>query len=105
MELMPQGLQTFNENGDILLDVSDRVQKYLGAALCPENVNSGVEQNPYLVEGDLWYLIIPDSYPTLNLEGNTQFSYSVPTVTKEGDKLLWSFTTNHVGCRILYGVF
>ena len=102
---MPQGLQTFNENGEILLDASDRVQKYLGVALCPENVNSGVVQNPYLEEGELWYLIIPDSYPTLNLEGNAQFSYSVPTVTKEGDKLLWFFTTNHVGCRILYGVF
>lgn len=102
---MPQGLQTFSEDGSLMIDVSSRIQKYLGAVNCPENMNSGTVQNKYLEEGDLWYLILPDSYPELRLEGNKQFTYSVPSVKKSGDKLQWSFSQNHVGCRILYGVF
>ncbi len=102
---MPQGLQTFSENGSLMIDVSSRIQKYLGVVSCPENMNSGTVQNKYLEEGDLWYLILPDSYPELRLEGNKQFTYSVPTITKNGDKLQWSFSQSHVGCRILYGVF
>ena len=102
---MPQGLQTFSENSSLMIDVSSRIQKYLGVVSCPENINSGTVQNKYLEEGDLWYLILPDSYPELRLEGNEQFAYSIPTVTKNGDTLQWSFSQNHVGCRILYGVF
>lgn len=102
---MQQGLQTFTEDGSIMLDVSSRMQKYLGVINCSENENFGTVQNPYLEEGDLWYLILPNSYPTLTLEGNKQFTYSVPTVTKSGDKLQWAFSQNHIGCRILYGVF
>lgn len=105
MGLVPQGLQTFNENGDMVINVTNRVQKYLGVIQCHQNQNSGEVQNSYLTEGDLWYLILPDDYPTINLSGNKEFSYSVPTVSQNGDKILWSFTQNHIGCKILYGVF
>lgn len=102
---MAQGLQTFSENGSVVIDVSSRIQKYLGVVDCPANINSGTVQNKYLEEGDLWYLILPGSYPELNLNGNKQFVYSVPTVTKSGSTLRWSFSQSHVACRILYGVF
>lgn len=102
---MPQGLQTFDENGDMVINITDRIQKYLGIINCPENQNSGEVRNGQLTEGDLWYLIIPNSYPTLNLSGNNQYQYSVPFVSKNGDKVEWYFTQNHVGCQILYGVF
>ena len=102
---MPQGLQTFGENGDMVINITDRIQKYLGIINCPENNNSGEVRNEHLTEGDLWYLIIPNSYPALHLSGNNQYRYSVPFVSKNGDKVEWYFTQNHVGCKILYGVF
>lgn len=50
---MPQGLQVFDENGVCVLDVTDRLVKYLGVVQI--NGTNGSITNDELSDGDLWY--------------------------------------------------
>lgn len=102
---MPQGLQTFDSNGNVIIDITTRIQKYLGTIHCPENVNSGSVYHEELDDGDLWYLVIPLSNPPLNLSGNLQVTYSIPSVWKDGKNIKWSWSANHVASQIIYGVY
>lgn len=102
---MPQGLQTFDINGNIIIDVTTRLQKYLGIINCPANQNEGSVWHEDLSSGAIWYLIIPNSYPEIHLSMGSHASFSVPTVWKDGNYVRWKFSSGHVGAKIIYGVY
>lgn len=99
------GLQTFDSNGKIIIDASSRLQKYLGTMYCPENSRSVSIQNDELLDGTLWYLVVPDSYPENIEKGNENYSYLRPYVHTDGNKLLCDWANDHVACHIQYGVY
>lgn len=101
---MSSGLQTFRIDGKMIVDTSSRLQKYLGRLYCGTNVRESSAQNPDLVNGDLWYLVVPDSYPDGIVGGNSNFAYFTPSVYTDGAKIYCKFNSDHVGCQIIYGV-
>lgn len=101
---MSQGLQTFTPSGEIIIDATSRIQKHLGEFYCGDNVRESSAQNSDLVGGALWYLVVPDSYPENIVGGSSTWTYFTPSVYSVGDKVYCKFNSDHIGCKIIYGV-
>jgi hypothetical protein len=96
---MLQGLQCFDDNGNIILDVTDSLTRYLGAI--HTNGTNGSIYNAELLSGRLWYEVISDSC--------YQFS-SKPSsigITLVNGTLSWAYeiSSNTVPVTIIYGVY
>lgn len=97
---MAQGLQVFDANGNIILDVTDRITKYLGSIRIAGTDGSVTVDG--LGDGELWYYI-KDYSITIGL-------LTPPTITKNGDILSWAY--NYPDTRykpmyitIVYGIY
>ena len=99
------GLQTFDSSGKIIIDTSSRLQKYLGTLYCEANARNVSTQNADLLNGKLWYLVVPDSYPENIAGGNNTYTYITPSVSTNGDTLVCTWDGDHVACHIHYGVY
>lgn len=99
------GLQTFDSNGKIIVDTSSRLQKYLGTLYCGANARRASVQNDDLLNGKLWYLVVPDSYPDNIASGNNTYTYATPSVSTNGNTLVCTWGNNHVACHVHYGVY
>ncbi len=102
---MSCGLQTFDSKGQTIVDTSSRLQKYLGALYCEANSRSVSVTNDDLVSGTLWYLVVPDSYPSNIVSGNDTYTYQTPSVSTTGNKLTCTWDGDHVACHVHYGVY
>lgn len=102
---MPQGLQVFDENGVCVLDVTDRLVKYLGVVQI--NGTNGSITNNELSDGDLWYYPLniktPPPTPSIHTE------YHMPTITKNGKSISWDYglypADKRLSMVLLYGVY
>ncbi|MFR1863179.1 MAG: hypothetical protein ACLTJQ_07100 [Dialister invisus] len=102
---MPQGLQVFDENGNIVVDVTNRLIKYLGVVEI--NGTDGSLTNVELSEGDLWYyplnIKMPPPTPSIHTE------YHMPTITKNSKSISWDYGSHPSDKRLsmvlLYGVY
>lgn len=102
---MPQGLQVFDENGVCVLDVTDRIVKYLG--VIEINGTNGSITNDELSKGDLWYyplnIKMPPPTPSIHTE------YHMPIITKNGKNISWDYGSYPADKRLsmvlLYGVY
>lgn len=100
------GMQVIDINGDIQIDTNDGIQKYLGTINCDGNQMSGEFSHDDIELQRLWYFIIVDNYPNEPLENdNKQYQHSIPTVTQQNNKILWSFSHKYTPCKILFGVY
>lgn len=99
------GLQTFNESGKVIVDTSSRIQKYLGKLSCAENIRECSQTNQELEVGDLWWLVVPESYPENRVRGNSSATYTTPSVYKTGQTIFCKWDGDHAACDILYGVY
>lgn len=105
IKYMPQGLQVFDENGVCVLDVTDRLVKYLGVVQI--NGTNGSITNNELSDGDLWYYPLniktPPPTPAIHTE------YHMPTITKNGESISWDYGSYPADKRLsmvlLYGVY
>ncbi len=83
VKMTQQGLQVFDENGNCVLDVTDRLTKYLGKIEFVEDGEfkipfSEKTSNVWIINDIVWvesqYLskhgLFPLNFPTLELEGN-----------------------------------
>lgn len=102
---MPQGLQVFDENGVCVLDVTDRLVKYLGVVQI-NGTNGGIT-NGELSDGDLWYYPLNIKTPPLTPSIHTE--YHMPTITKNGKSISWDYGSYPADKRLsmvlLYGVY
>lgn len=102
---MPQGLQVFDDKGVCVLDVTDRMVKYLGAIEI--NGTNGSITNDELSEGNLWYyplnIKMPPPTPSIHTE------YHMPIITKNGKSISWDYGSYPADKRLsmvlLYGVY
>lgn len=90
IKYMPQGLQVFDENGVCVLDVTDRLVKYLGVVQI--NGTNGSITNDELSDGDLWY------YP-LNIKNTDIDSINSYRVSYADNNKKWE--KHIVGLRII----
>lgn len=106
---MPQGLQCWDANGNLILDARERLTRVLGEVTVT-NKSTGSLVNEELTNGQPWYFVIPLN--NLSYSGYIEDDYI--------DKVLCAFTSNtmswtwraaassYVGgydVKIIYGVF
>lgn len=102
---MPQGLQVFDENGNCILDITDRITKYCGSV--EVNGTSGSLTNEILREGELWY-VFKDIVRPQGKQALKNIVYIGPVVEKKGNVLTWTYSSKPEQClrgTILYGVY
>ena len=105
---MPQGLQCFDENGNLILDVTDRLVKYIGTGFIDLNVTEGEIVNSEITEkGDLWYVLIKGTGNSRGADPRWENIFAeFPILTKENGKIKWRYTqAARRGGTIMYGVY
>lgn len=103
---MPQGLQVFDENGNCVLDITDRITKYCGSFKV--NGTSGSLTNEILREGELWYVFKDIAEPKDSKPAISNIVYVGPVIEKRGNRLTWTYSNPPDQClhgTILYGVY
>jgi hypothetical protein len=92
-----QGLQCFDGEGNLILDVTDRLTRVLGEF--DTGVVNGSLIDDGLRTGTPWYNIF---YPN-----SGELIYLVPLVIWTGDnELIWTFARdNPVSLHVMYGVY
>lgn len=107
LEVQKQGLRIYDKDGNIMLDATSRLTKYLGALSI--GTTDGSYTDDRLREGDFWYV-------TLNLNDykkcygmTNKFTEFLPKITREGNTIKWTYTnqdtTYRTGLTIMYGVY
>lgn len=95
---MPQGLQCWDANGNLILDVTDRLTRVLGEVYTGTSGSGTIIDNNFL-NGTPWYISTPSvrTYDPQSLQ-----------VVITGNTLTWSFTQTNSwqkSHRIMYGVY
>ena len=110
-EEVPQGLQVFDENGNCIVDITERITKYLGTFTVPTNADSGTVANSEIGDGDLWYVIEIDALSNGVVGSGDNVVFSYPVITKGDGQLNWSYphsadyTYRRYGVTVHYGVY
>lgn len=97
---MPAGTQVYDASGNLILEITDYISKYLGsvsiAASDGVNPQSGTVTNSYFSQGTLWWLTtLP---PSNNLAVQV-------TVSLSGTTLTWNATEGCPATTLFYGIY
>ena len=95
---VPQGLQVFDENGNVVVDITERITKYLGSFTVPTDADSGTVANSEIGDGDLWYAMVIDSSTPSSVPTGGDVIYSYPGV------LYWNYPHSQTSYYKRYGV-
>ena len=93
---MSQGFQAYDENGNLLIDITTHLCRITGSVQIPADDRNQLTV-PNASQGKIWWLIAP----------NVASSYR-PTVTVNGNIISWTprpFVTNPVAVTLFYGVY
>lgn len=84
---MPQGFQTFDENGLLVIDVTDKLTRFIGSFQTTQD--NGSRTLTGLTGGESWIFIHAHSivYPT----GETGTGILFPNIVKNGNVVSWIF--------------
>lgn len=95
---MAVGLRIWDENGNLILDITDRITKLVGTVHIADN---GYIEDTMLGEGDVWY------YPTNYTMPTTTGVLNFPTISVSRNRISWSYasTNRRVEMDLLYGVY
>ena len=103
---MMQGLQVFDANGNLDIDITHRIPRFLGITNIPANqptgriVNAGI-----LPETDIWWFLL-NATTNFSASYGDQVTYEYPTITKGNGYLYWNFPSGrNISCTLLYGVY
>lgn len=103
MKYMPQGLQVFDEQGNCVLDVTDRLTKILGTVRA--NKANGNIQNDKMSTSNGWAIFISDS-KDLYVE---QLWHETPTVKVYDGGVKWEYKITGEELKfdglIIYGLY
>ena len=107
---MPQGLQVFDENGNIKVDIQDRLCKYLGTF--DTGTSDGRINDSRLDAGTMWivpyYAEVPDDYNVANMGWGVDETRMFPQYTQVSGGITWTFPTQtnwKVRQKCYYGIY
>ena len=96
---MPAGLQVFDENGKVVVDMTSRTSKILGRVTVGEKDGSLTDER--LLDGNMWSQI-----ESINLNiGYMKWTYGGLKITSNGSKLSWQHIDSSVGYVFIYGIY
>lgn len=103
------GLQIFDENGELVLDLTTHLTKILGTIDIPKT--NGRISDVRIAGGTLWYTVARlDDYKAcygMNAYNKETF---LPKITQEGNDIVWNYKDGEsgkfrAGLTLIYGVF
>lgn len=109
---MPQGLQCFNSEGTMVLDVTDRLTKILGSFITTKVAGSTTDSNILL--GTFWYSGVPVIVNGDFTNFRTRDGYGIPdsqlTITASGSTINWYSSSGYYdqytrALRVWYGIY
>ena len=126
---MPQGLQVFDEKGNIVVDITDRLMKVLGVVELKET--SGEITDNRLEGQEMWVSIVRETDSTAKIFEMYEIDSFSPHVGRKGNTIVWTgrapyfiskqtwewgnYSTNgaellntfneHVKFKMIYGVY
>lgn len=107
LELQKQGLRIYDANGNIMLDATSRLTKYLGTLSIGTTDGSYTDER--LREGDFWYVTLKLNDYKKCYGMKNKFTEFLPEITREGTTIKWTYTesdaTYRTGLTIMYGVY
>lgn len=107
MELQKQGLRIYDKDGNIMLDATSRLTKYLGTLSI--GTTNGSYTDERLREGDFWYVTLKLNDYKKCYGMKNKFTEFLPEITREGNTIKWTYTENdatyRTGLTIMYGVY
>ena len=107
LELQKQGLRIYDVNGNIMLDATYRLTKYLGTLSI--GTADGSYTDDRLQEGDFWYVTLKLNDYKKCYGMTNKFTEFLPEITREGNTIKWTYTesnaTYRTGLTIVYGVY
>lgn len=107
MELQKQGLRIYDKDGNIMLDATSRLTKYLGTLSIGTTDGSYTDER--LREGDFWYVTLKLNDYKKCYGMKNKFTEFLPEITREGTTIKWTYTesdtTYRTGLIIMYGVY
>ena len=107
MELQKQGLRIYDKDGNIMLDATSRLTKYLGTLSIGTTDGSYTDER--LREGDFWYVTLKLNDYKKCYGMKNKFTEFLPEITREGTTIKWTYTesdaTYRTGLTIMYGVY
>lgn len=107
MELQKQGLRIYDKDGNIMLDATSRLTKYLGTLSI--GTTDGSYTDDRLGEGDFWYVTLKLNDYKKCYGMKNKFTEFLPEITRAGNTIKWTYTesdaTYRTGLTIMYGVY
>ena len=107
LELQKQGLRIYDKDGNIILDATSRLTKYLGTLSI--GATNGSYTDDRLREGDFWYMTLKLNDYKKCYGMTNKFTEFLPEITREGNTIKWTYTesdaTYRTGLTIMYGVY
>ena len=107
LELQKQGLRIYDKDGNIMLDATSRLTKYLGTLSIGTTDGSYIDDR--LGEGDFWYMTLKLNDYKKCYGMTNKFTEFLPKITREGNTIKWTYTesdaTYRTGLTIMYGVY
>lgn len=103
---MAQGFQTFNDDGSVDVDVSNRLPRLLGSVSIGANQATGRVTNAGITKNtNIWWFLLSASTNFSAADRNVP-TYEYPTITQGDGFLDWSFPSGRrLACTLLYGVY
>lgn len=95
---MPQGLQVFDQDGTLLVDMNNRISKVVG------HLKITSYAGRFSVDGGRpWFVIVenPEAYQLIREHGD---DYYTPRIYIEGNDIVWDEIVNK-NAEIIYGVY
>ena len=103
---MAQGLQVFDASGNLDVDITNRLPRFLGVESISASKQSGRIVNAGITpETDIWWFLLNAS-ANFSADDGDQVTYEYPTITKGNGYLYYSFPSGRkISCTLLYGVY
>lgn len=107
LEMQKQGLRIYDSSGNIMLDATTRLTKYIGTLSI--GTSDGSYTDDRLQDGEFWYMTLKLNDYKKCYGMTNKFTEFLPEITREGNTIKWTYkesdTTYRTGLTIMYGVY
>ena len=107
LEMQKQGLRIYDASGNVMLDATTRLTKYIGTLSIGTTDGSYTDER--LQDGEFWYMTLKLNDYKKCYGMTNKFTEFLPEITREGNTIKWTYkesnTTYRTGLTIMYGVY
>lgn len=107
LEMQKQGLRIYDSSGNIMLDATTRLTKYIGTLSI--GTSDGSYTDDRLQDGEFWYMTLKLNDYKKCYGMTEKFTEFLPEITRQGNTITWKYTnqdtTYRTGLTIMYGVY